>query len=155
MRNLIAYLLISSVFLGCNKLDKPKKPDNLIPKDEMVNVIYDVFLLNSAKGVQKKTLELNGIFPENYVYEKYSIDSTQFALSNNYYVYDTEVYKGIMDKVKARITTEKKIVEELKEREEKEATARKDSIKKLRKLADTIPKKIRKRKKIVEQNKRN
>ena len=57
--------------------------------------MFDVLLLNSAKGLQKKTLELHGVYPEDYVYTKYSIDSLQFALSNNYYAYDVESYKKI------------------------------------------------------------
>lgn len=138
MKNVIVYLLIG-VFFGCNTVNKPKKPDNLISKDKMVNVMYDVFLINSAKGLEKKTLELNGILPEDFIYKKHSIDSAQFALSNNYYAFDTKVYKSIMDQVKSRISAEQKKYEAINEKEAKEASAKKDSIKK---LADTVSRKI-------------
>ena len=36
--------------------------------------MYDAFILNSAKGVNKRVLEKNGVFPEEYIFEKYNID---------------------------------------------------------------------------------
>ena len=44
--------------------------------------------------------------PENYIFEKYSIDSTQFAESNNYYVYNTKTYESILNKIKEKIDLE-------------------------------------------------
>ena len=94
---------------GCGDSERPSKPDNLIPKEKMSDILYDAFLLNAAKGINRNVLEINGVLPEAYVYKKYSIDSTQFALSNAYYAYDIEVYKGIMEQVKLKIEIAKKI----------------------------------------------
>ena len=105
--------------LGCNGIDKPKKPDNLIAKDKMSNIMYDLYILNAAKGVNKKVLELNGIMPLEYVYKKYGVDSLQFAESNTYYAYDTETHSAIVEKVRADLQKDKDIFEKLNTEDQK------------------------------------
>lgn len=149
MRN---FLILSIVILliGCNSSDRPKKPDNLISQDKMSDIIYDVFLLNSAKGINKKVLENTGVLPQDYVFQKHNIDSLQFALSNNYYAYDAKTYEDIMKKVKERIDTDKVIVDALvlKENKTKDSLNKKvsDSVSKVRKnfkRSDTLNKKLK------------
>jgi hypothetical protein len=131
MKRLI-YILIC-VFFSCNSaVEKPKKTENIISEEKMVDIMYDVFLLNSAKGVNKKLLELNGVFPEQYVFEKYKIDSTQFANSNNYYAYDTKTYESILNRIKEKIDLKKKEFEALEKVEEAERIRKADSIKEVR-----------------------
>lgn len=132
------YIAFVILFVGCNS-DRPSKPKNLIPKDEMSEIIYDVFILNAAKGVNKKVLENNGIFPQDYVYKKYRIDSLQFALSNEYYSYNIEMYESIMEKVKSKIEFEKKINDSIntledrtKDSERSQRFKTKDTLKKLK-----------------------
>lgn len=62
-----------------------EKPDNLIPKDKMKNIIYDLSLIQGIKGVNPAALDSNGINPATYVYKKYKVDSLQFAKSDQYY----------------------------------------------------------------------
>lgn len=128
----LLYLVVCLVF-SCNpSVEKPKKPENLIPEDKMVDIMYDIFILNSAKGVNKKMLELNGILPKDYVFEKYSIDSTQFAESNNYYVYDTKTYESILNKIAEKIDAKKKEYEALDKIEEADKKRKEDSIRRVR-----------------------
>lgn len=100
-------------------MNRPEKPKNLIAKDKMSDIMYDLYILNAAKGVNRKLLELNGVMPMDYVYKKYAIDSLQFAESNTYYTYDTEVYTIIIEKVKANLQKEKDFYEKLNEAEQK------------------------------------
>lgn len=111
---LIVVLCILMGF-GCNsnRIEKPKKPKNLIKKQDMVSILYDMSILNASKGVNKKLLEEKGILPEDFVYEKYGIDSTQFALSNEYYAYNLEAYEDIYKQVKTRLEEEKKVLDSL------------------------------------------
>lgn len=120
------YIVILISFVGCNTIDRPKKPKNLIGKDKMSEIMYDLYLLNAAKSVNKKVLELNGIMPLEYVYKKHGIDSLQFAESNTYYAYDTEVYAQLVEKVKADLEKDKALYEKLTEEEQRV----KDSIRK-------------------------
>ena len=142
MNRLLFYILLFSCILSCNNIDKPKKPDNLISKNKMIDIITDISLVNAAKGVNKKLIEGNGINPANYIYEKHDIDSIQFAESNNYYAYDVKGYEKIYISVKQRLEKEKKKYKELEEKERKE----KDSIRK---------QKIKKRDSVKRSNKNN
>ena len=129
---ILVFIMYIILFVGCNSVNRPKKPDNLISKDKMSEIIYDVYIMNSAKGINKTLLENNGILPQEFIYKKHSIDSLQFANSNDYYAFDTEVYEGIINKVKEKIESEKVKYEainqeELKaEKELKEATRAKE-----------------------------
>jgi len=126
--------IILLLIFGCNNsIEKPKKPDNLISEAIMVDIMYDAFLLNSAKGVNKTMLENNGIFPENYIFDKYNVDSTQFANSNNYYAYDTKAYESILKRIREKIEADKKKYEAVEALEEAERKRKSDSIREVRK----------------------
>lgn len=128
---LFVLIYVGVLLVGCGISDRPAKPENLISKDKMSDVIYDVFVLNAAKGINKSILENNGILPQEYVYKKHKIDSLQFAKSNDYYAYDTKIYESIMDKVKQKLEAEKAKNEVMILKEEKT----KDSLNKIKKKA--------------------
>lgn len=90
-----------------NKIDRPPKPDNLISKDKMVEVLYDMAILSAAKGIDKRTLENKGIQPQEMVFQKHGIDSLQFAQSNNYYAFDLKTYQALYNRVKLRLQDDK------------------------------------------------
>lgn len=99
MKNII-YIVVCCVFiLSCNSSHEPEKPKNLIPEDKMVDVLVDLSIISSAKGVNKKVLENNGITPDEYVYNRHQIDSTQFSESNTYYSFFIDDYKKILKRV--------------------------------------------------------
>ncbi|MFP4844873.1 DUF4296 domain-containing protein [Winogradskyella sp. PE311] len=143
----ISVFIILSLFLACVGNDKPSKPANLIPKSDMENILHDLYIINGAKGVNRKLLEKNGFQPETYVLNKYNIDSLQFANSNKYYAFDTEVYKSIIDNVKSRLEREKEDYENQEREEVMEAKRRRDSVKKVNEvLKDSLAKILGKKK---------
>ncbi|MBU2939048.1 DUF4296 domain-containing protein [Lacinutrix sp. C3R15] len=103
MKHLI-YISFLLLFVSCYNKNKPKKPDNLIAKDKMVTVLVDMSLYNSAKGVNKKVIENSGVKLQEQIYAKHEIDSAQFANSNYYYTYNTELYNEIYKQVKDSLT---------------------------------------------------
>ena len=115
--------------MSCEPKIKPEKPQGLIPETDMTNILYDMFVMNSAKGINRKLLEVNGVSPEKYILEKYNIDSLQFAQSNNYYAHDLEAYEAIIESVTEKITKDRDIFEAIEEKEQEEAKRRRDSIK--------------------------
>lgn len=127
--------LIMVCFLGCHSSGKPEKPDNLIAKEKMVDILYDVFVLNAAKGSNKRILENNGIYPENFVFEKHGIDSAQFAESNAYYGFYVEDYEAIINDVEQRINLNKDNYQKLVDIEDKKKLREKDS---LRRIMDSV-----------------
>lgn len=126
---IVIIFIVTLLVLACNNKNKPKAPNNLISKAKMEQILYDLYIINAAKGVNRKLLEKNGFEPETYVLTKYNIDSTQFADSNAYYAFDTEEYKSIIEKVKAKLEKDKKTFEKLEKKEGMAAKRRRDSIK--------------------------
>ena len=94
----------------------------------MVVVIYNMSLLSAAKGVNRKTMETEGINPEQFIYEKHNIDSLQFALSNAYYTYDLKTYGKLYARVKVKLQEDKDHFNAILDAEKKV----KDSINKLK-----------------------
>ncbi|WCO01388.1 DUF4296 domain-containing protein [Psychroserpens ponticola] len=130
-------VFIFGICFACNKIEKPKKPDNLIAKNDMVNILFDVFVFNAAKGTDKRILEQNNVTPDAYIFEKYQIDSLQFVKSNAYYAYDIKAYDEMINKVAKRIKVKKDKFQKEIDLIEKQKKRRLDSIKK---LGDSLPK---------------
>jgi len=68
------FIIFISLLVVCscknNAIDVPEKPDNLISKNKMVDIIYDMAVINAAKGINKKVLESEGIYPQDYIFNK-------------------------------------------------------------------------------------
>ena len=125
-KKLIVIFILGGLVIACDGADKIKKPDNLIPKDKMGDILYDLYIINASKGVNRSLLEKSGLKPESYILSKYNIDSTQFASSNSYYAFKTEDYQDIIEKVKARLEKEKEGYEEIRKAESDSSKVRRD-----------------------------
>ncbi len=98
----IAFFLLVLFLTSCESKVSYTKPDNLIPKDKMVDLLYDMHLAIGTSNVTNKNLEKN----RNYlslVYEKYGVDSVQFAMSNTYYTSNINDYEDIFKEVHKRL----------------------------------------------------
>lgn len=129
-------ILVAFVLNSCKQNGSvlPKKPDNLLSEEKMVDVLYEMAILSAAKSTNRKLLESNRVDPVKYVYTKHNIDSLQFAQSNDYYSLDLELYESIYNRVKTRLQADKAKFEELAEADK----LRKDSLSQLRKrIRDT------------------
>ena len=97
------YITIVSFFLyNCTSNTIIRKPDHLIPKDQMVDLLTDMYLANGGTNIKNLQLKRN----VNYfhlVYEKYHIDSTQFKESNFYYISKIDDYDDILKRVDDRL----------------------------------------------------
>lgn len=102
MRAFVLFFSVLFLSVGCGK-SVVEKPDNLIEEGKMVDIIYDLSLLESIKSQKPIVLEENHINPNTYIYKKYKIDSLQFAKSNQYYSSDLGNYKKIYEKVAKRL----------------------------------------------------
>jgi len=95
--------------ISCNN-SSVEKPKNLIEKDKMVDILYDVSVLEAIKNQNINGGVSNKVGNE-YIYKKYKIDSIQFAKSNKYYASDIEEYKKMIEEVKARLTKQTQALE--------------------------------------------
>lgn len=101
-----ALLILCVLFFSCaEKL--LEKPENLISKDKMVDIVEDLTLIKAAKSTNGSVLERYDIETMNYIYDKYTIDSVGLAESNKYYASLPDEYAEIYTKVEERIKAER------------------------------------------------
>ncbi len=138
---LILLLTLVLVFIACNG-NAPKKPDNLLSKSKMMDVLYDLYLLNAANNSHKKILEKNKLIPETYLLEKYDMDSIQFAQSNNYYASFPEDYQEMLTQLEERFIKEKSVFDNIQKIEDSINKIKNDSLRTTRlnnsKLKDSL-----------------
>jgi hypothetical protein len=102
-----AFIGITIILMSCTSNTIYKKPDDLIPKNKMIELMTDIYIANAATNVHNIHEERQ----KNYmylVYKKYGIDSAQFAGSNQYYISKIDEYKKMHEKVQKRISKLKK-----------------------------------------------
>lgn len=128
--------------VSCKK-ELVKQPAKLIGKEKMMNIIYDLTLLEAIKYQQPLSLDSVESSPKKFIFKKYKVDSLQFAKSNIYYASDYESYKEMFDQINARLEKEKKSTDlKLKAEEKKAAKANKNKPKKT--PQDSVKKIVRK-----------
>ena len=98
----IILIIILSLGFGCKDKLNYEKPPGLISKSQMIDILYDMHLAIGTSNIPNINMEKN----RNYmsvVYEKYGIDSVQFAQSNLYYTSHIQDYEEIFEKVEKRL----------------------------------------------------
>ena len=136
MKKRISLLAILTL-LGC-KDDLVKKPDVLIEKSKMMDIMYDLALLEAIKYQNPAVLDSNQIRPKQYIYKKYKIDSLQLAQNNVYYAADYKSYKIMFEEVVKRIANEKKRANAAIKLEQKKNNIRMAKLKKKKQLAKKV-----------------
>ena len=79
MKKLIYIFLI---FCSCGSISEENvKPNNLIPEDKMIDILYDMSLISVSKGINKRILENNGMKPKKYILKKYPKQTKNLTLN--------------------------------------------------------------------------
>jgi hypothetical protein len=104
MKKLLLFSVLFLVMVSC-KESAVKAPDNLIDESQMVDIIYDLALLDAMKS-QGYGTQKNYPTSAEFLKEKYKIDSLTFAANSKYYASDIPNYKKMYDKVKERLNEE-------------------------------------------------
>ncbi len=117
------FVLLLLSFVACQNVKKTEKPDNLIPKEMMVDILTDCYINNAARSISYVKLKDSKIKLDSMIYLKYQIDSVQFTQSNDYYSLQFNTYVDMLTQVEKRL-------EKIK--------VRTDSIVKIEKKNDTI-----------------
>ena len=106
MKGVYAFLTII-IFWSCTDKVTYEKPEDLIGKEEMIDLLYDMHVVIGTSNIKNVHLEKN----RNYmslVYKKYGIDSSRFASSNLYYTSNIVEYEEIYEEVERRLDTLKR-----------------------------------------------
>ena len=138
MKHLIILVFIFG-FFGCQDVKQPEKPQNLIPKDKMVDMLTEAYLANAARSVDNKSIISNGIVLDSLIYRNFGVDSLQFAKSNEFYAADVNTYIEIFNKVEARLIGMQTKLDSIRQIER----SRKDSINKESGVKKTSPEPVK------------
>ncbi|MFV8345208.1 DUF4296 domain-containing protein [Flavobacterium sp. ZB4P13] len=112
MRKIIALLTIVTLFVSC-KDEVVNKPERLIEKDVMVDIMYDLSILEAIRNQNPASLDTFKINSRDYIFKKYKIDSVQFAKSNVYYASDYNEYKSMFEQISKRLEVNKNSIDSL------------------------------------------
>ncbi len=144
MKKILSLLAIVILFVNC-KDEVVKKPDRLIEKGKMIDIMYDLSILEASKFQNPADLGSYSNTPSEYIYKKYKVDSLQLAQSNIYYASNYIEYKDMYEQVGKRIDGKKATVDAIikieKKKQEKldalkiakAALKKKDSLLKIKK----------------------
>jgi hypothetical protein len=99
-KSIFALLFSAFLIFGCES-NIQKKPKKLLEKEQMVNVIYDLSLLEALR-----TQNLGRISyptPTEFVKKKYKIDSLSLVENTKYYASDIKEYKKMYAEAKKKL----------------------------------------------------
>ena len=112
----IFYSIILFSLLACN--DSPvAAPDNLLDEEVMVDILYDIAILQAADGHVPEKLSSNNIKTNSFIYNKYKIDSITYYQNHKYYASNVRKYKKMYTEVISRIENKTKELESVPESE--------------------------------------
>jgi hypothetical protein len=111
MKKLI-FIFISVLLISCNEKPVPK-PDNLLSKEVMEEIIYDMAILQAAETHKPQILSDNNIKIKDFIYKKYKIDSATYFQNYKYFASDIKSFKKIYKHVNERIQNQKKEIDTL------------------------------------------
>ena len=128
MKKIFCFFIGLLLLFSCQQ-NAVNKPDNLIDEETMEEIIYDLTILEAIRTSNSASLERKKITASTYVYDKYDIDSLQFASSNHYYASDVHNYLKMYKRIEERLVNDKTKIDTVIAREVKAASLKKDKLK--------------------------
>ncbi len=111
-------MIFALSFFGCQDVTRPEKPENLIAKDKMIDILTETYLANAARSVDNQSIISKGIKMDSIIYKNFGVDSLQFAKSNAFYAADVNEYMEIMKEIETRLTNTQKKMDSIWEQEQ-------------------------------------
>ena len=109
-----AFIMVwAAILISCGE-KLMEKPEDLIPKEKMINILKDIAVLNSAKAIKITVFHDNEIDPTSFIFSKYGIDSLQFVTSDRYYASLPNEYEAMYIEIEKQLEAEEKEVTEAK-----------------------------------------
>lgn len=112
----ITVILFSFLYLACGP--DAEKPKRLLSEDEMVNILYDLSLLQAISSGNPAQLDSSRVDVKTYVFKKYSIDSLTLVQNQKYYAADMEKYQKLHKRVSERLVAEKTPLDSLAKKQD-------------------------------------
>ena len=109
MKNIL-FIFILFLFSACNE-NPVENPDKLLGEEVMIDILYDIAILQAAEVYVPELLNSNNINSNSFIYDKYEIDSVTYYQNHKYYAADVKKYKKMYTEVIDRINSKKKKLE--------------------------------------------
>ena len=103
----LLFIIATLTLFSCDENFRNNKPDKLIDQNTMENILYDIKIINAARSKNFTTMREKKVEGDNYIYEKYKIDSVTLRQNIDYYSTSFKKYKEIHENVKRRFAREK------------------------------------------------
>lgn len=108
----LKYLLIVGLFAfvascGSSEEEKPKRPDHIIPEEMMVDIMVDLYIVESANNMRILDRDTNNPSYGDFVVavmEKYNFTKDDYERSLKYYAQDPEDINAIYDETLERLS---------------------------------------------------
>lgn len=120
MKNWIFIVLVLFLSVSCKK-ELVKQPAKLIEKEKMIDIMYDLSLLEAMKYQNPVSVDSSETDPTKFILKKYKVDSLQFAQNNMYYAADYDNYKDMFDQIGKRLAVKQRAIDSIVKIEEKKA----------------------------------
>ena len=118
MRNYILLFLIISC-LACDGSTPDEPPDEKMTPEMMEDVFYDILLMKAIKNSSYVDPAYEEYFTDQYIYEKYGIDSLQLAQNQTYYAQKPKLMKKIFENLEIRSKQVEDSIDTIMERKER------------------------------------
>ena len=102
MKRFIIIILFSSLF-SCSQFKDKNPPDNLIGQELMSKIMLDVILMKNIKRNGYAIKEKRNLLVDQYILQKYGIDSLQFDKSQDFYSKNPKEYTYIFEIIQFKL----------------------------------------------------
>ncbi len=101
MKKIILSFIVIICF-GCDGNMSIEKPENMIDAETMEDILFDLTLMKAIRNSNYISWQHEKYFVNQYILEKYGIDSTQIAQNQLYYAKNPKLLKKIYQNMQAR-----------------------------------------------------
>lgn len=105
MKKTFLTLIILLMVVASCKEEVIKKPNKLVEKEVMINILYDLSVLEALRSQTTGNL-YSYPKPMEFVKKKYKIDSLTFVQNTQYYAADIKEYRKMYNKILEKIDKE-------------------------------------------------
>ena len=95
------YLILMLSLISCN--NKVQVPEDIMSKDQMIEFLFDVNLINSSRGFVSKSNNNYFMVRDTMLFRKHAIDCLKFVKSNTFYTKNPKLYIEIYDGIDKKI----------------------------------------------------
>ena len=97
-------IIISFSFLySCSQLKDRNPPENLIGQELMSKIMLDVILMKNINRNGYAIKEKRNLLVDQYILQKYGVDSLQFNKSQDFYLNNPKEYTYIFEIIQSKL----------------------------------------------------